>query len=120
MSSSVEMSRPARIAPGRVTQLGVIESEWIKFRSLRSSWYSLLATIVIVDGLGTLISSLRAHREHAIGRGGVPIRIDTIEASLRGVFLAQLAIGVLGALIITGEYSTGQIRSSLGAVPRRV
>ena len=36
------------------------------------------------------------------------------------MFLAQLAIGVLGVLVVTGEYSTGMIRSSLGAVPRRV
>ena len=39
--------------------------------------------------------------------------------SLRGIFLAQLAIGVLGVLVITGEYSTGMIRSSLAAVPHR-
>jgi hypothetical protein len=108
---------PARVdlGSGRVTQLGVIRSEWIKLRSLRSTWYSLLATVVIIVGLGTLFSALRANRFGQEDRGG----FDPTLVSLRGVFLAQLAIGVLGVLVITGEYSTGMIRSSLGAVPHR-
>ena len=52
----------ADLGSGHVTQLGVIRSEWIKLRSLRSTWYSLLATVVIVVGLGSLFSALRAHR----------------------------------------------------------
>jgi ABC-2 type transport system permease protein len=108
---------PGRVdlGSGRVTQLGVIRSEWIKLRSLRSTWYSLLATVVIIVGLGTLFTALRAHRFAQEDRGG----FDPTLVSLRGVFLAQLAIGVLGVLVITGEYSTGMIRSSIAAVPRR-
>ena len=98
-----------------MTQLSVINAEWIKLRSLRSTWYSLLATVVIIVGLGTLFSSLRAHRFGQQERFG----FDPTLVSLRGVFLAQLAIGVLGVLVITGEYSTGMIRSSLAAVPHR-
>jgi ABC-2 type transport system permease protein len=45
---------------------------------------------------------------------------DSIDRSLGGYHLAQLAIGVLGVLVISGEYSTGMIRSSLMAVPRRL
>ena len=108
------------LGTGRVTQLGVIESEWIKLRSLRSTWFSLLAALIIVDGLGTLFSALHSHRvDHNFGPGAV-FRFDATQVSLRGVFLAQLAIGVLGVLFITGEYSTGQIRSSLAAVPHRI
>ena len=101
---------------GHVTQVGVLRSEWIKLRSLRSTWYSLLATFVIIVGLGTLFSALRAHR---FNNGHNIFDLDPTQASLRGTFLAQLAIGVLGVLVISGEYSTGMIRSSLAAVPRR-
>ncbi len=120
---------PASLGSGKVTQLGVIRAEWIKLRSLRSTWYSLLATVVFVVGLGVLFSALRAHRFNqdsgnvqfrGPGPGGGFDRIlDPTLVSLRGVFLAQLAIGVLGVLVIAGEYSTGMIRSSLAAVPRR-
>lgn len=114
----------ADLGTGRVTQVSVIRSEWIKFRSLRSSMWSLLAAVVIIVGLGTLFSSLRAHRfdRPSAGGGGGPrfTDFDPTTVSLRGVFLAQLAIGVLGVLIVTGEYSTGMIRSSLSAVPRRL
>ena len=121
----------ADLGSGRVTLLTVIRSEWIKLRSLRSTWYSLLATVVIIVGLGTLFSALRAHRFtqdsqpgsiRGPGSGpGVLVRdfFDPTLVSLRGIFLAQLAIGVLGVLVITGEYSTGMIRSSMAAVPHR-
>ncbi|MBV9592425.1 MAG: ABC transporter permease [Actinobacteria bacterium] len=101
----------------RVTQVGVIRSEWIKLRSLRSTWFSLVAALLIMDGLGTLFSALHAHRLET-GPGGKVI-LDATQVSLRGVFLAQLAIGVLGVMVVTGEYGTGMIRSSLSAVPTR-
>jgi ABC-type transport system involved in multi-copper enzyme maturation permease subunit len=117
---------PASLGSGKVTQLGVIRSEWIKLRTLRSTWYSLLVTVVFVVGLGVLFSALRAHRfnqDRAQGAIGPGPRfgdfLDPTLVSLRGVFLAQLAIGVLGVLVITGEYSTGMIRSSIAAVPHR-
>jgi ABC-2 type transport system permease protein len=109
----------ATLPTGRVTQLGVVRSEWIKFRSLRSSWISLVLMVLIVDGLGTLFSALHANRIESGSGPKAQFQFDATEVSLRGVFLAQLAIGVLGVLVITGEYGTGMIRSSLGAVPRR-
>ena len=119
MTAVNAVSQP-ELGPGRVTWAGVIRSEWIKLRSLRSTWYSLLAVVLIIDGLGTLFSAVRAHRmENVIGPDGKIIGIDATQISLRGAFLAQLAIGELGALVITGEYATGMIRSSLAAVPRR-
>jgi len=104
-----------------VSQAGVIHSEWIKLRSLRSTWYSLLATFAIIVGFGALFSWLHTTRQPA-GNQVVPIGtrlFDTTAISLRGVMLAQLAVGVLGVLVITGEYTTGMIRSSLAAAPRR-
>jgi ABC-2 type transport system permease protein len=106
----------------------VIWSEWIKFRSLRSTWISFAAALGAAIGLGILFSALRA--SHLAGEqvirakpgGPGPVfhsDLDPTLISLRGLFLAQLAIGVLGALMITGEYNTGMIRASLTAVPRR-
>jgi ABC-type transport system involved in multi-copper enzyme maturation permease subunit len=109
----------SEVGEARVTQAGVIQSEWIKIRSLRSTWFSLLAAVVIIVGLGTLFSGLHAHRVDQGNGPGSQFVLDATQVSLRGVFLAQLAIGVLGVLVITGEYSTGMIRSSLAAVPHR-
>jgi ABC-2 type transport system permease protein len=109
----------ATVMSGRLTQRGVVRSEWIKFRSLRSSWVSLVATVLIVDGIGTLFSALHAHRMESGAGPKAQFQFDATEVSLRGIYLAQLAVGVLGVLVITGEYGTGMIRSSLGAVPRR-
>lgn len=119
MTATTAAPRPTSTGSG-VTLFGVLNSEWIKFSSLRSTWFSLLAALVITDGLGTLFSALHAHNmEQGIGPGGAIFGFDATQVSLRGMFLAQLATGVLGVLVITGEYSTGMIRSSLAAVPRR-
>ncbi len=114
------LARPSSLPPGRVTMGGVIQAEWIKLRSLRSTTFSLLAAVVIIVGLGTLFSALRAHRfTQDLGPNGRAFGFDATQVSLRGVFLAQLAIGVLGVLVISGEYGTGMIRSSIAAVPHR-
>jgi ABC-2 type transport system permease protein len=106
-------------APTQVTQRRVIISEWIKLRSLRSTVFSFLAAVVFTIGLGVLISALRAnditHNRFSPGPG-----FDPTVVSLRGIYLAQLPIGVLGVLMITGEYATGMIRATLSAVPRRL
>ena len=108
----------------RVTQGRVIVSEWIKLRSLRSTVFTLLAAVVCTVGLGMLISAIRAHNINSNGgiRGGFPPGggIDATLVSLRGIYLAMLPIGVLGVLMITGEYSTGMIRATLSAVPWRL
>jgi len=103
---------------GSVNLLRVVRSEWIKFRSLRSSWFATTTALVIAIGLGALFSYLRATHADGGPHGvvGVP---DPIRVSLRGLMLAQLPIGVLGVLFVTGEYATGMIRSSLAAVPHR-
>lgn len=102
-----------------VSQVRVIRSEWTKLRSLRSTVYSLLAAFVIVVALGILISAARAghlDNESLSDR----LSFDATATSLSGVFLAQLAIGVLGVLLITGEYATGMNRATFAAVPRRL
>jgi ABC-2 type transport system permease protein len=98
---------------------GVVASEWIKLRSLRSSWLTLAAAVIGMIGIGWLVSfETNSHWSHmqADERAG----FDPVSRSLTGVYLAQLAIGVLGVLVITGEYATGMIRATLSAVPRRL
>ncbi|MFG1603279.1 ABC transporter permease [Actinoplanes sp. NPDC049265] len=88
---------------------GVLRSEWIKFWSLRSSWAGLAAAVVVFVGTGLLASALL-----------VDVTYDVIVLSLSGSALAQLVVGTLGVLVMTGEYSSGNIRSTLIAVPRRL
>lgn len=106
--------------PGmRVTQLRVIRSEWTKFRSLRSTLITLAVSVLLTVGLGTLISAVvAAHFAQAspIER----LRFNAVVTSLNGVRISLLAVGVLGVLLITGEYATGMIRASLTAVPKRL
>ncbi len=111
------VARPSQL---RVTQRRVIASEWIKLRSLRSTVFSLLAAVGCTVGLGVLISALRANDFNQHGGAPAFSGFDPTLVSLRGIYLAQLAVGVLGVLVITGEYSTGMIRATLSAVPRRL
>jgi ABC-type transport system involved in multi-copper enzyme maturation permease subunit len=99
----------------RVTQLRVVRSEWTKFRSLRSTLYTLLMAVVFMVGLGALFTGVQASQANGFDPGQT-----AISTSLTGTFFAQLSIGVLGVLIITGEYSTGMIRASLAVVPARL
>jgi len=99
----------------RVTQRRVLLSEWTKFRSLRSTVYTLLTAAALMIGLGALFSAITAGPA-----GGFEPGTTATSTSLTGTFFAQLAVGVLGVLLISGEYSTGMIRSSLTVVPRRL
>lgn len=91
----------------------VLHAEWIKFRSVRATLWTLPLTAVAMAGLAVLqawgISTLETTE------GFTAAGIIT-----GGTFLAQVAVAVLAILTITGEYSTGQIRSSVAAVPRRL
>ena len=123
MSATVLEHPPVRTAasPGlKVTQARVVRSEWIKFRSLRSTVYTLAAAAVLLVGLGLLFSAFQSGQLSGPGNGGGPPAEDPTSVTLSGVLLAQLVIGSLGVLFTAGEYSTGMIRSSLAAVPRRL
>jgi ABC-2 type transport system permease protein len=109
---------PAYRAAQRVTPLRVVRSEWTKLRSLRSTAWSLLTAVVFIVGVGVVNTViLAAHPPH--GRAAIAA-FDPTSTSLAGVGLAELAIGVLGVLLITGEYATGQVRTTFAAVPRRL
>jgi ABC-2 type transport system permease protein len=104
---------------GRVTQARVARSEWTKLWSLRSTRWSFLAAVVAMVALGVGISAVQMSRWGSISAFD-KARYDSIDTGVGGYHLAQLAIGVLGVLVISGEYSTGMIRSSLMAAPRRL
>jgi len=111
---------PVTKQPGtNVNQVQVLRSEWIKLWSLRSTRYSLLLAFVAMAGLGPLIAAISMGRWSHLSPSD-RLNFDSIDRSLGGYHIAQLAIAVLGVLVISGEYSTGQIRSSLMAVPRRL
>jgi ABC-2 type transport system permease protein len=91
-----------------------IRAEVTKLRSIRSTTWTLLATVV-----GTiLVTVLATNGIHHHGRDAIR-GFDPTNQSLTGIALGQLTIGLLGVLMITGEYGSGPIRSSLAATPRR-
>lgn len=102
-----------------VTQRRVVRSEWTKLISLRSTRWALAATLLLAIGIGVLacvvFESRWSHLSAADRHSFHPLSV-----SLAGINFAQLSLGVLGVLAITGEYSTGMIRSTLAAVPRRL
>lgn len=103
----------------RVTPLRVLRSEWTKFRSLRSTVITLLVAVVLTVGLGALFSAVTASQFPKF-RPQQQASFNAVLTSLGGITFSQLALGVLGVLLVTGEYSTGMIRASLTAVPRRL
>jgi ABC-type transport system involved in multi-copper enzyme maturation permease subunit len=117
MSAATVATRLSPVPRGRVTQVRVALSEWTKLRSVRSTWYSLGTAVVATIGLAALVSAIAAnHYPHMRDKA----EFHPLEVNLVGVQLAQLAIGVLGVLVITAEYSTGMIRASFTAVPKRL
>jgi ABC-2 type transport system permease protein len=123
MSTAIAQAPTTSPATGqqalRVTQPRVLLSEWTKFRSLRSTVWTLLSAVVLTIGIGALFSAVTANQYHTFSAAD-KASFNPISTSLNGILFSQLAIGVLGVLLISGEYSTGMIRSSLTAVPRRL
>lgn len=95
-----------------------VRAEWLKLRSLRSTYLSMLCALVLGVGLGLVDTSAVAHHwatMTAQDRAG----FDPVGDSFTGLDYAQLAFGVLGVLAVSTEYGTGMIRTTLAAVPRR-
>jgi len=110
---------PGHRAAFRAPALGdVLRSEWTKLRSLRSTFWALTVTVVAGIGLGAVISAAAA-RGYARSSVSGKLSWDPTGVSLDGVAIATLAIAVLGVLCISSEYSSGMIRTSLIAVPKR-
>lgn len=102
------------VAPGRTVSFPrALRSEWIKLTTLRSTWWSIAITAALTIGIAVLIAfALNSQRVAAPGFNGIVAVVSPVQ------FTALLA-GILGAIAVTGEYSTGMIRSTLTADPRR-
>ena len=105
----------------RVNFLRICKSEWIKLFTLNSTWWVLFVTIAVALGLGVLLmGSMRALVVDVLGGDLMsPQELRATDAASQSAQLLQLILGVLAVLFITNEYSSGQIRSSLMAVPKR-
>ncbi|OLT00243.1 hypothetical protein BJF90_36285 [Pseudonocardia sp. CNS-004] len=95
-----------------------LHSEWIKFRSLRSTWLTLGGLVVVGLGL-PLLSADPAAQGYLTGTIEEQQDWDPTNGSLLMFFIAQLVIGVLGILVVTSEHATGLMQTSLSATPRR-
>jgi len=103
--------------------LGLLRAEWTKIRSVRSTLWSLLAFVVVAIGFSVLIATVISHDWNAPGNHPNHERLLSDPTAVifgAGLGLGQLALCVLGVIVISSEYSTGAIRASLLAVPRRV
>jgi hypothetical protein len=104
---------PNPFPQAKATFGSALHSEWTKIRTVRSTFWTLLVTMVITIGLGTLIAL--GSSQHPTPDGTE----DWTAIAMSGLFLGQLVMVVFGAMAITAEYSTGMIRTSLTSQPRR-
>ncbi|MEZ0109351.1 ABC-2 type transport system permease protein [Catenulispora sp. EB89] len=105
---------PTTLTVRKVTLRRVLRSEWSKFWSLRSSWITLVASVVVLIAFGVIAAAVYAHSAKHSGTSEDPVSLALVGASLSG-----LIVGVLGVLMSAGEYGTGMVRSTFVAVPRR-
>ena len=103
----------------RVTGARVLNSEWIKMRSLRSTAVTLATAVSLMVALGWIIG-WATNANWSDSSPEERASFSPVDVTLAGYYLAQLAVGVLGVLMVTGEYATGMIRATFGAVPRRL
>ncbi|GGV00152.1 ABC transporter permease [Streptomyces spectabilis] len=96
----------------------VLKSEWTKIRSVASTVWTLGLAVVVTIALGMLISALSKNDYDSLSRDD-KITFDPTFISFAGMSLGQLAMIVFGVLVVSNEYSTGMIRTSLAAVPQR-
>ena len=120
MTTTTDLSPPppaARPDRSRPLAADVAHSEWTKLRSVRSTYWTLLVAAASMVAFGALLCAayVRNYTDRAADHAG----FDPAGYSLSGFFLAQLAIGTLGVVVITSEYQTGSIRATLAATPQR-
>jgi ABC-2 type transport system permease protein len=103
--------------PASIGFANVLRSEWTKLRSVRSTYWTACAAAVAAIGLCVIICAQTSNNllDGKDSRSG----FDAPLTSLQGLYLAQVAIGALGVLVISSEYGTGMIRATMAAVPQR-
>jgi ABC-2 type transport system permease protein len=120
MATTITPVRLSALPPasGRAGLRGALASEFTKIRSVRSTYWTLAALLIVSVGIGAAICAGQAANFNQ--NPGNVAGFDGTQTSLAAFFeIGQLIIAVLGAMVITSEYSTGMIRTSLTAQPRR-
>lgn len=115
MTTATVAARPP--ARERTAFSDVLRMEWTKLRSVRSTYWTVLVGAALAVGISILFS-VHARSDLLSGRETVD-GFDATLTSLNGLYLVQVAIGALGVLVISSEYSTGMIRATMTAVPHR-
>lgn len=115
LDSVVSSAGGRRVQSQPVTTRRAISSEWIKWRTLRSTWAVLAVALAAMVIIGLLVAYNTRHLTSSLQPNDI-----APSATLQGFYLGQLLLGSLGVLFVSGEYSTGMIRSTLAAVPKRV
>jgi ABC-2 type transport system permease protein len=118
MTVATAPARVVSLPPGHYGLLGALRSEWTKLRTVRSTVWSLAATIVAVIGIGVIATAATAAQWRS-GKIDDRLFFDPTSRSLSGFFIGQLTLGVLGVLTMSAEYGTGAIRSTFAAIPHR-
>lgn len=113
--TAVPAARP-RVTVRPVTFGRLVASEWVKFRSLRSTWWTLGVGVAFMVALAVL----QTWGTSTMGDDAGSFPMAGTDFVTGGWILAQLAFCVLGVLAITGEYSTGMVRATFAAAPRRL
>lgn len=112
-ATATRAQAPVTASPYRRSFVRQLRSEWIKLTTLRSTWWSIGIVAVLTIGIALLIAqAMNAPAMNAPGFGGIQAVVTPIQFTM-------LLAGILGAISVTGEYSTGMIRSTLTADPIR-
>jgi ABC-2 type transport system permease protein len=119
--STIATTRNHRIPAtvGRVSQARVALSEFTKLRTVRSTPFTLLAALTLTIGLA-IVPAIAFVSRWSSQSAADKASFNPLETTVIGITFAQLAIGTLGVTIISSEYSTGMIRSTFAAVPKRL
>jgi ABC-2 type transport system permease protein len=114
-AAAAAAARPREPVAGNLTMAGVLRSEWTKLRSVRSTWWLLSGTVIIMVGVAVFLSPVAES-----GKPASSAPYTLARSTEYGSVLSQLTLLVLGILVFTGEYGSGMIRASLSVVPRRL
>ncbi|MEI6649748.1 MAG: ABC transporter permease [Actinomycetes bacterium] len=112
-----QIQTPSKFTALKVSFPKVLKSEFIKFKSLKSNWITLALTVAAIIGFSVLSAILSEHRPNGGGDGE---HRSTFERVMTGANFAILIISVLGSIMGSREYSSGMIRTSFTAVPKRL
>ena len=114
--TTATLARAADQAEGHYGFRNVAQMEWLKLRSVRSTWWTLAVFSAGMIGLAILVM---VHQHWATLPAADRASFDPTNDSYAGLAIGQLALGVLGVLAVTSEFSSGMIRATFAAAPRR-